>query len=249
VGEKNALSAGDNIEADENFGDTIMEKLILRTKGFTLVELIISMIIMLSLISMVTPSFFNNINNNSLDSSAQKFYSDLEEIRLYSMTGRWVNGTGGARLFGPRESGWNIFRRGCGGNWVYPYGYKTMIESSHDCSQIASFVDCFNFEFLKSSSDADSSARPEDTTFEDNVIIDGASEIKKGNMIFFDCSGMPYFAIGCGWPRVPMTNANNELKLKYDIPSGAQTRTIRIDPATGRITISALWRKHERRMA
>jgi len=213
-------------------------KILFTEKSFTLLELIIVMIISGILIATLTPAFFTYNNVAALDNSAQKLFSDLMEIRSYTMAGRWQPGAGGLRLYGPRDSGWSVFRFGCGGLWSSPYGYKTMIDTAHDCSQVTSFpVACGQFDYLKSSDTNDRAERSEDTTFEDNVVIDSSSEIKRGNMIFFDCNGMPYFASACGWFRVPMTNSNNEIILKYDIPSSTNKITIRIDPNTGKATV------------
>ena len=214
MGEDDALSAEFNFKANEDAGDIVMQHMFFDVKGFTLVELIIVIVIVACIIAAVMPSVFNYMYSAALDSSVQKLYSDLAEAQMYSMSGRQPGGVGSVQF-------------SASGN-----GYKVY----YDLGNLSQAVSCANMSVFKSSVASDNPRVVENTAFENNVLLAADSEIQGNGIIFFNTTGAPYVAGGCGSARNALNNSDNEIVLQYG--NTTLKKVIHIEELLGKITVN-----------
>lgn len=80
-----------------------------KNKGFTLIELMISISIVSILIGLASPSFSSFVKNNKIMTSAKNFYADINYAKSEALKGSGnvvVNATSGTSY----RDGWQVFK-------------------------------------------------------------------------------------------------------------------------------------------
>jgi len=157
----------------ENLDITKGKSLRLHRQGFTFLEAILAIFIILVLWGIILPMFGTFEERRKLDASALKLMSDLMQAQQFARSQRNDSQYYGVRFFS------NL------GNNQDRYGYKILCYNTTPPFDMGT-----SFTITKSSVAADNPEFLEDTFFEKNVVIDADSEFKVGEVgIVFNRDG------------------------------------------------------------
>lgn len=186
-------------------------------KGFSLLELVVSLAIVLILSGLMIPMFRSFAERRKLENDAVNLMGDLIQAQQFARVYRDGYKYYGVRFFGGL---------GANGDRV---GYKILRFEPIDITAPINTT-AASWTAIKSSVEADNPEFLENTFFGSQVSIDAASEIQPSEFIVFAPEGS---ATSNGKDFLAMNN--NEIMLS--LPANRGNRTIEITSLTGYVKI------------